>query len=850
MVGLNNDPISGRIYQVAPSQAPVSTEAPQNDRVLDLSQVENLDAELTTQNAENTDYIKLSDESAVSVQDLSPEELGRLIDNIKTRALNGDLSLRSDLLPDSWLQLDGNQVTIQGHGSQTVAGPEGAPINHAEAVIQKSNGNPDDTNWAFTNGSSESLSFQQAADKPAPWNNHFYFAGDKAFIYQTQSDQREINIPGEESLELSLAEAQEMGLPQELLEEVKQTGQLRYVPQAQYQDMLQSDFNFNGAFDEFQSPEQFSEALRHTYPERVEALGEANFNALASRVYSYASAGQDSDGGIDVQEMQGMLYALDPEIRLSSNSNTPMRAQSLFAIDEQAYQQLSTAEQNNYAPSNQGGYVPLSINAEQYDTLNSDQQAQYMALGDRFVPLGDNKHGRATILTTRHIMENISHTEIPVEPMQFEFETGISSLFGANDRFIRDSSGSMTTKWNAVVNGVDAMLQRQGTLAPGESLTQKLDMNIKQGGGLTTLGSEMRVPRDVAPEGSFPVNRKNINEAVGDAYASFQSPDKSSAENQAAFAEMIGLSQEQLFTPEGEIQPNSVLRRGFQDLLRSQGRLPAGERLSDNLDLLIREDGGLQLSADESYTPERMTVGKMELQNYIEDFSNVLESAYQTTRDPQKSPEENQAHFAELLGLPPDDIFSGNGQLNGDKVMRLLGDTRGESQDSEMGSTGEAAFKGIITTLLFDPDYSEGSRMNVLIDEPLQDMEYLRLAQSMAEARGVDVRFISMPTRIENERDLEVDAEGYMVFVDLQSMQLEGSSDQPQALSFTEQHLDAQGNIQESPQRMDIEYYEGKVHDRQQDFSQNPDGFKGAYIPLNGRDAEGKLINRIGAGTE
>lgn len=845
-------PIQGRITQVSPSQAKVNPEAPASDGVLDLSQAANLEGELQTQNAGNTDFIRLSENTALSVQELSPEELTHLIDNLKSRALDGDLKLLPGISPQNLISVEGTTVTIAGQGTALNPTPESSPIEQAEAVIAKSNANPDDKTWAFANGTSGSLSFQKAADKPAPWNNHLFMADDKAFVYQTGTDKRTVALPGEQTLQLDLNQAEKMGLPKELLEEVKQTGALRYLPKNDYQNMLKNDFNFNDAFSKFQSPEQFREALQYTYPDRVEALGQANFDELAERVYSYASNAQDTDGNIDVQKMQGMLYALDPEIRLSSNSNTPMKAQNLFTIDQAAYEQLPANVQKNYAASNTGEFVPLSIDRQQYETLSAENKALFTPLGDRYIPLGDNKHGRATILTTRHIMENVNTTEIPNPPASFQFQTGISSLFGENDRFIRDSSGSMTEKWGAMQRSVDKLLQQQGTLKANESLANKVDLKVQQNGSLALNGRDIQVDRNTLNGNGLTFQNDDLPQVLSDAYDSFKTADKSDAENRQAFSEFVGVPETEIFDANtGNIKTtNSHLLKSFDKLLHQQGRLKPGQALKDHLDVLVNPNGSLNLSATKTYTPELATLDDDAFDAYIQDFSNVLTDAYQTLSSPDKSSAENQQAFADLLGVPASQIFNRQGQLEADPLMDMLGDQSGVLSGRNIGSTGEAAFKGIITTLLFDQDYTDKSRMNVLIDEPLQDMEYLKLAQALAEAKGVDVRFISMPTNPESTEAVEKNPEDFMIFVDLQSMQLNTQNGQPQSLSFTAQHVDDQGIIQDTPQNMPVEYYQGKVHDRNVDYSANPQGFKGAFVPLQGYDANGKPINKIGAGSE
>jgi len=155
----------------------------------------------------------------------------------------------------------------------------------------------------------------------------------------------------------------------------------------EYRNLVVKDFNFNRAIDRFSSLEKFTQGLGRTYPDKAEQLGQATFEALAGEIYSYAKQGRGTQGKTNISEMQAVLYALDPYIRDSSDTNTTMKASSPPTMD--AYQQLPKAD-----------------------------RSKYVQVGEHCLPLGDGKHGRATTLTTRHIMAELDllePTSIPID---------------------------------------------------------------------------------------------------------------------------------------------------------------------------------------------------------------------------------------------------------------------------------------------------------------------------------------------------------------------------------------------------------------------------------------------------
>ena len=180
----------------------------------------------------------------------------------------------------------------------------------------------------------------------------------------------------------------------------------------QYRQMLIADFNFNGAITQFQAlggVEPFTQAMLARWG-AVHPLGEAGLTLLAAELWAYATTGADSTGKTDIAQMQGLLYQLDEEIMTSSNSNTPM--------SDDAFQ------------------------------LNGSSAAAPIMLNK-----GDGKHGRATTLTTRHLLANVDF-QVILPTCVSTYEPAITG----RDRFVTDDSGSMNKKWETIVAGADKEL--------------------------------------------------------------------------------------------------------------------------------------------------------------------------------------------------------------------------------------------------------------------------------------------------------------------------------------------------------------------------------------------------------
>ena len=207
-----------------------------------------------------------------------------------------------------------------------------------------------------------------------------------------------------------------------------------------YQAMLKADFNFNGAVNQLRvqayqeikaSPE--AEAYANMRPEEQKALRESKAEALftesvvkkfspkhpnlsddqlkllSKNVWSYATTGADTQGKIDIGEMQGMLSQLDPEMVKSGSNNAS------------------------------SGYGRFSIKGEDGASLS--------------LPKGDPYHGRGTILQTRHLMESFK----PEPATYLSFKTPPPELQGyKNTIVLADNSSSMGQHMQNLSNVIEA----------------------------------------------------------------------------------------------------------------------------------------------------------------------------------------------------------------------------------------------------------------------------------------------------------------------------------------------------------------------------------------------------------
>lgn len=157
---------------------------------------------------------------------------------------------------------------------------------------------------------------------------------------------------------------------------------------------------------------------------------------------------------------------------------------------------------------------------------------------------------------------------------------------------------------------------------------------------------------------------------------------------------------------------------------------------------------------------------------------------------PNHSKEEHQA-FAEYFGLDRKDIFD-KGKLDARLLMALIGDgspgstgrvvdpfgAKGESPIKAMlyALTHPAALKGQLQQRVAqgknDPN-KDPVRLNGVMDESFQGLEYLELVRALGDHLNVDLRFVVAPHHVNEYQANPVDK---LVFIDAADIQLSETS--------------------------------------------------------------------------
>ncbi len=179
-----------------------------------------------------------------------------------------------------------------------------------------------------------------------------------------------------------------------------------------YRAMVQRDFNFSGVVNTYIGGNRDGRTPREVYLAGVDAFLKdvvARFypgkqlddpdvqvcKEIARNIWSYATTGMDVSGTTDVAEMQGLLYVFDRQIRGSSDTNTVM-------------EDGEDADDYFILPGTEEWEPPIKLLK------------------------GDGRHGRATILTTRHLLGSM--TTLPPR----------TGLEGFDETYMAiDKSGSM-----------------------------------------------------------------------------------------------------------------------------------------------------------------------------------------------------------------------------------------------------------------------------------------------------------------------------------------------------------------------------------------------------------------------
>jgi len=204
------------------------------------------------------------------------------------------------------------------------------------------------------------------------------------------------------------------------------------------------------------------------------------------------------------------------------------------------------------------------------------------------------------------------------------------------------------------------------------------------------------------------------------------------------------------------------------------------------------------------------------------DIGKALTDAYKVLH-PDNTRKDQKA-FAALFGLKRGDIFDRSGQLNAAALRRFIGDGSGIGY----GAKGESGLK-IILLVLTNPQLlppgdplrvllENGSgtpgvdpvRLNVVMDEEEQSLEYLALVQALAKELGVDVRLIAVPTG-----KIQGNLLDQLVFIDIDDISIDDSGNA--TIHFV------QGGLPQT-KTVAVDGIGG---------ADNPQRFKGAQVKLN-----------------
>lgn len=206
---------------------------------------------------------------------------------------------------------------------------------------------------------------------------------------------------------------------------------------------------------------------------------------------------------------------------------------------------------------------------------------------------------------------------------------------------------------------------------------------------------------------------------------------------------------------------------------------------------------------------------------------------------PNHSKEEHEA-FAEYFGLTRKDIFV-KGKLDPRLLMGLIGDGSINSTGravNDFGATGESPIKAMLFALTHpaalkgqlqqrvaqgksDPN-KDPVRLNGVMDESFQGLEYLALVRALGDHLGVDLRFIVAPHHVKEYQSNPVDK---LVFIDAADLQLSETS---QEATVTYE----QGGVTHT-QKIPLEFPRGKDPGAASDQR-----YKGATLDVGGHQAQ------------
>lgn len=445
--------------------AAVNQTKPLTDKVIDLSQGDDttIQSELNTTDATFLKVKSGSEDVYLDLSKLSSTEKKALVTTLKDQIMAYG-AVKNAFDPATFFKLQSNGTLRMGNTANNKDPLYKADVMNGQKVLDKSLGKKDDGSYSYTdqtflfmNGTSNQLSVSDS--KPGEWYNGFQVKKNDQGTYEVTTYQSSLDKSGRTPPQLNIA---------------------------QYKDMVKKDFNFNGAVGDLRKAaytelgftldskkgwvdkagknpstemqtkakalveQKFLDSVYRQFDPSHPTLSKDELTQIAKEIWSYATTGADTKGEVNIPQMQGMLKLLDPEM-VKTGSNNGMQASSM----------KSEAE---------------------YNKLSSTEKAKYFQVGDRFAPLGDEFHGRSTILQTRHLMESFR----PDAPVVLDVKTPPSELQGyANTVLLTDISSSMNEEMGFFSKIIEAG-GLDGTMQMGTFVDRELDVEWSDKSGKTS----------------------------------------------------------------------------------------------------------------------------------------------------------------------------------------------------------------------------------------------------------------------------------------------------------------------------------------------------------------------------
>jgi hypothetical protein len=314
--------------------------------IVDLTKVAGVESELTKTTAK---WLLVEVKGERWYIEVGEQRMAAILQDLKAHIVK-DGTAQPTFEPTTFFNLDNNTLTFGTAGTETSLA---VGVKEAGNVLEESNARTEDAAWSFLNAGQSALHKEdvkepgeRAGPQEKPGAWYNYYFIENGVVKAHLSP----NDPRS-----------------------KAAGRKGYQPPtmslAAYREMLKQDFNFGGVVSQCNAAGAGAGGGEKAFVDAILARGNTNVGnsadlaALAREIWSYATTGADTSGKTDIAEMQGLLFALDARIQESSGTNTPMSS-GTFTL--------------------RGTGVKLN--------------------------LGDGRHGRATVLTTRHLLADIKVT--------------------------------------------------------------------------------------------------------------------------------------------------------------------------------------------------------------------------------------------------------------------------------------------------------------------------------------------------------------------------------------------------------------------------------------------------------